>query len=146
MVQPKMKHQKQSCSTREVCELGSDLKPKTKEQIKNDKIVEITRLGKEFPIFLDFDENENVRRAIVEFNFKSKNKKITDDELDYVLKCIDVDKPPEGSEKLKVVNNKQSRRCGLSHLLGRKGFEVVSRDSTVMGTIIGMAKNVLGYY
>lgn len=143
---PKTKQQEHFCSKHEASQQGrSEDEPKTKQQIKTEIIDEISRLGEKFIIFRDYDYEENARRAIVEYNYKSKKGKITDEEIDYVLTKINVRVPPDGTEQLKVRNNKTSRRHGLSRLLGHKGFEVVSRDSTVLGTMIGLAKNVLEY-
>ena len=143
---PKTKQQDHFCSVQEASLQGrSDDEPKTKQQIKEEIVNEISRLGEKFIIFREYDYQENARRAIVEYNFKSKNDKITDEEIAYVLTRINVRVPPDGTENLKVRNNKTSRRHGLSKLLGHKGFKVVSRDSTVLGTMIGLAKNVLEY-
>lgn len=114
----------------------------TKQRLKDAKTRAVGILGKRFYLLRNYDDQELVRRAIIEYNYRHKGKIISLNELQDIMRHLDVEKPPEGYERIFVIHNHHSQRRGLSCLLGAKGYEVASRDPTVLGTLIRLANDV----
>lgn len=114
----------------------------TRQQKKDLKTKAVITLGERFELLSVYDSEEFVRRAIVNYNYKHKGKVITLDEIADIVSRIDVEEAPEGSERLHSINNVESRRRGLSKLIGPKCYSVVSRDAAVLGTFIKLAREV----
>ena len=115
----------------------------TRRKIQESRVKEVSRLGHEFPLFLEFDRDELVRNAIFEFNhLKRKNVVISDEEIGEILRRIESRGKDVSSKMLFVINNPISRKRGLYAILGKDLFRLINKDGNLRGVLTVFARDV----